>query len=128
MMEHTQFKANQTAAMYVANGLDEGTLEAFEMHMMGCAECVEDVEAWRAIKLNMPRSARPALAPAAIHRSVHAAVGWRMAASLLIAGILGAAGGWLGRAAQAPDLDSTQTVFFNVPAVTRGAEECTPLR
>ena len=123
-MDHTQFKANQTAATYVADGLDQGTLEAFEMHMMGCTECVEDVEAWRAIKLNMPRTARPALAPGAIRRSVHAAAGWRMAASLLIAASLGAAGGWLGRAAQAPDLDSAQTVFFNVPAVTRGADEC----
>ena len=81
-MDHTQFKANQTAATYVADGLDEGTLEAFEMHMMGCTECIEDVEAWRAIKLNMPRATRPALAPAAIRRSVHAAAGWRMAASL----------------------------------------------
>ena len=127
-MDHPQFKANQTAAMYVADGLDAHTLEAFEMHMMGCTECVEDVEAWRAIKLNMPRATRPALAPAAIRRSVHAAAGWRMAASLLIAGMLGAAGGWLGRATQTPDLDSTQTVFFNVPAVTRGADECTPVR
>src|SRR2546421_8030799 len=88
-MDHTQFKANQTAATYVADGLDQGTLEAFEMHMMGCTECVEDVEAWRAIKLNMPRTARPALAPGAIRRSVHAAAGWRMAASLLIAASLG---------------------------------------
>ena len=43
-MDHTQFKANQTAATYVADGLDEGTLEAFEMHMMGCTECIEDVD------------------------------------------------------------------------------------
>ena len=105
-MDHTQFKANQTAATYVADGLDEGTLEAFEMHMMGCTECIEDVEAWRAIKLNMPRRARPALAPAALRRSVQAAAGWRMAASLLIAAILGAAGGWLGMAAMSSDAAS----------------------
>jgi len=53
-MDHAQFKAKQTAAVYVADGLDERTLEAFEMHMMGCTECVEDVESWRAIKVNMP--------------------------------------------------------------------------
>jgi hypothetical protein len=127
-MDHLQFKAKQTAAIYVADGLDERTLEAFEMHMMGCKECVEDVESWRAIKLNMPRTARPALAPATVGGHLHAAASWRMAASLLVGGILGAAGGWFGRAVQTPDIDSTQTVFFNVPAVTRGADECTPLR
>jgi hypothetical protein len=127
-MDHTQFKANQTAAGYVADGLDESTQEAFELHMMACPDCVEDVETWRAIKINMPRKARPALAPAAVGRHVHAAAGWRMAASLLIGGLVGVAGGWFGRSAQGPDLDSTQTVFFNVSAVARGVEDCTPLR
>jgi hypothetical protein len=127
-MDHLQFKANQTAATYVAHGLDERTLEAFEMHMMGCKECVEDVETWRTVKLNMPRRGRPALAPAAVGRDAQASVGWRMAASLLVGGILGTAGGWFGHAGQAPDLDSTQTVVFNMPAVERGADECTPLR
>jgi hypothetical protein len=126
-MDHSQFKAQQTAAVYVADGLDERTLEAFEMHMMGCTECVEDVESWRSIKLNMPSRARPALAPS-IRRHIQAGAGWRMAASLVIGAVLGVAGGWFGREAQAPDLDSTQTVFFNVPAATRGGDECIPLR
>ena len=126
-MDHIQFKANQTAASYVANGLDESTLEAFELHMMGCSECVEEVEVWRAIKLDMPRK----------HAEVHtlapprkpAAFGhWRMAASLASAGIIGAAGGWLGKSTTATDLDSTRTVVFNLPSVSRGADECTPVR
>jgi anti-sigma factor RsiW len=127
-MDHSQFKAKQTAAVYVADGLDANTLEAFEMHMMGCTECLDDVETWRAIRHNMPSKARPILAPAAIGRQVHAAAGWRMAASLVIGGIVGVTGGWFGREAQAPNLDSTQTAFFNVPAATRGGGECTPLR
>ena len=69
-MDHSQFKANQTAAVYVADGLDERTLEAFEMHMMGCTECIEDVESWRAIKVNMPTRARPARAPAVLGRNL----------------------------------------------------------
>ena len=127
-MDHAQFKAKQTAAVYVADGLDDHTLEAFEMHMMGCNECVEDVETWRAIKLNMPARARPARAPAVLGRSTQAAMGWRMAATLVAGGVLGSAGGWFGHESQAPNLDSTQTAFFNVPAATRGAGECTPLR
>ena len=67
-MDHAQFKAKQTAAVYVADGLDDHTLEAFEMHMMGCNECVEDVETWRAVKLNMPARARAARAPAMLGR------------------------------------------------------------
>jgi len=127
-MEHAQFKAKQTAAVYVADGLDEHTLEAFEMHMMSCTECVDDVETWRAIKVNMPTRARPARIPAVLGRNTHAAAGWRMAASLVAGGVLGTAGGWFGHQSQTPNLDSTQTAFFNVPAATRGAGDCTPLR
>jgi len=128
-MDHAQFKARQTAAVYVADGLDAETLEEFEMHMMGCSECVADVETWRSIKLNMPRRPRPVRAPATVfgHRT-QAAVGWRMAASLVVGGVLGAAGGWVGHETQTPNLDSNQTAFFNVPAATRGAGDCTSLR
>ena len=127
-MDHAQFKAKQTAAVYVADGLDEHTLEAFEMHMMSCTECVDDVETWRAIKVNMPTRARPTRVPAVLGRNMHAAAGWRMAASLVVGGVLGTAGGWFGHQSQTPNLDSTQTAFFNVPAATRGAGDCTPLR
>jgi hypothetical protein len=126
-MDHMQFKANQTAAGYVANGLDESTQEAFELHMMGCSECVEDVEVWRAIKLDMPRQ-RPEVRVAVPSRKLAAFSDWRMAASLVGAGIVGAAGGWLGKSTTATDLDSTQTVVFNLPAVSRGADECTAVR
>lgn len=118
-MDHTQFKANQTAACYVANGLDESTQEAFELHMMACAECLDDVEAWRVIKLEMPEQ-RPAARIAARKQYLPAFTDWRMAASLLGAGVVGAAGGWVGKATQVADLDSTETVVFNVPSVTRG--------
>jgi anti-sigma factor RsiW len=139
-MDHAQFKARQTAAVYVADGLDEQTLEEFEMHMMGCTECVADVESWRAIKLNMPRrrgvpgradrlgADRPTRAPATVGQGGPAAVGWRMAASLVVGGVLGAAGGWFGHETQAPNLDSSQTAFFSVPAATRGGADCTSLR
>jgi hypothetical protein len=126
-MDHIQFKANQTAAGYVANGLDESTQEAFELHMMGCSECVADVEVWRAIKLDMPRhhSEVRTLAP---RRKVAAFAEWRMAASLVGAGVIGVAGGWLGKATTATDLDSTRTVVFNLPSVSRGADDCAAMR
>jgi hypothetical protein len=127
-MDHAQFKAKQTAAVYVADGLDEHTLEDFEMHLMGCRECVEDVESWRAIKLNIPTHARTRRAPAVLGHSAQAALGWRMAASLLVGGLLGTAGGWFGHESQAPNLDSTQTTFFNVPAATRSGGDCSALR
>jgi hypothetical protein len=126
-MDHMQFKANQTAAGYVADGLDESTQEAFELHMMGCSECVEDVEVWRAIKLDMPKQ-RTEVRTKVLPRKVTAFSDWRMAASLVGAGIIGATGGWLGKATTATDLDSTRTVVFNLPAVSRGADECTAVR
>jgi anti-sigma factor RsiW len=145
-MDHSQFKANQTAANYVAHDLDEHTQEAFELHMMDCTECLDDVELWRAIKVEMPgRYTRaqpdvPVRAPdpapysappvAQAARTPHPAsfIDWRLAASLLVGGIVGAAGGWYGKAARGTDLESDQTLVFNVPAVTRGGGECTVLR
>ena len=126
-MDHMQFKANQTAAGYVANGLDESTQEAFELHMMGCSECVEDVEVWRAIKLEMPRQ-RAEVRTLAPQKRYAVFSDWRMAASLVGAGVIGATGGWLGKATTATDMDSTQTVVFNLPSVSRGADECTAMR
>jgi hypothetical protein len=126
-MDHLQFKANQTAASYVADGLDESTLEAFELHLMCCPECVEDVEVWRAIKLEMPQQ-RPEVRSTTPRRRYVAVGDWRMAASILGAGVIGAAGGWFGKSTQTADLDSTRTVVFNLPSVTRGAEECTALK
>lgn len=54
-MEHLRFKSEQTAAAYVADELDPAQREAFELHMMMCPECVEDVESWRAVKHHLPR-------------------------------------------------------------------------
>lgn len=127
-MDHSQFKANQTAAVYVADGLDASTQEAFEMHMMACPECVEDVEIWRAIKINIPASVRPASGLSRRFRPGHHTAQWRLAASVLVAAVGGLAGGWFGHAARGPELDNTQSVFFNMPAVERGGDECTALR
>ena len=128
-MDHSQFKANQTAAVYVADGLDGPTQEAFEMHMMACPECVEDVETWRAIKINMPAKVRPLVRPATnIPVRSRQAPAWRLAASVLLAVSVGAAGGWLGHSTTHPGVSDGGTVFFNMPVLTRGAEECQPIK
>ena len=73
-MDHMRFKANLTAATYVSRGLDESMQEDFELHLMSCPECVDDVESWRAIEKHMPRDdgavgarAAPARALSLIH-------------------------------------------------------------
>jgi hypothetical protein len=123
-MEHMQFKANQTAASYVANELDEPALEAFEMHMMECPQCVNDVEAWRVIKHHIPDpAARAAVTP---FRKTWWS-GWGIAASLVAVAVSGVIG-WYARVLQQPSLDSTEVAVFNLPALTRGAGECTALQ
>jgi len=122
-MDHMRFKANLTAASYVARGLDESTQEDFELHLMSCPECVDDVEAWRAIEKHMPKAERAVVARAApAHASLKR---WRLAASLVGIGIVGAASGWYWRGFADPDLDKTE--FFNTLPLTRGAY-CTPLK
>jgi len=123
-MDHLQFKADQTAAIYVSRGLDESAQEDFELHLMSCAECVDDVEAWRAIEEHMPREARAAAPRAAVAGS--GLKEWRLAASLVGIGLIGAASGWYLRLLADPELD--RTAFFNALPVSRGAFECMPLK
>jgi hypothetical protein len=123
-MDHIQFKANQTAAGYVANGLDENTQEAFELHMMGCSECVQDVEVWRTLKVELPRQPKAVRTGPPRRRPVYFG-DWRMAASLVGVGVFGAGAGWIGKATFSTDVDPTQTVVANLPSVSRGADDCT---
>jgi putative zinc finger protein len=123
-MDHIQFKSSQTAAAYVANELSGHQQEAFELHMMGCSECLNDVEAWRIIKTHMPA---PAVIEAA--RPPFRKVwwgGWGMAASFAAAMAVSAVSGYFASSLRQPDVDSSELAVFNMPAITR-ASECTQL-
>lgn len=124
-MDHDHFKGRQTAAVYVAEGLDDTTLEAFELHLLRCTECLWDVESWRAIKNNIPAGQRSVAGPL---RTTVPFGDWRIAASFLGAGVIGVTGGWVGKSINTADLDSTQTVVFALSGVTRGSEECQTVR
>lgn len=123
-MDHIQFKSSQTAAAYVAHELTEHQQEAFELHMMGCSECVNDVESWRVIKQHMP-------APAVVEAQKPFRKlwwgGWGMAASFLGAVAVSGVGGWFAGGVARPSVDSTETAIFNLPALTRGVDECTTM-
>src|SRR5262245_45372651 len=118
-MDHMQFKANQTAAAYVAGELDELSQEKFEIHMMGCSDCLNDVESWRVIKTHMPDAV---VVEAARQFKKPWWGGWGMAASFV--GAMGVAGlaGWYGNALQRPSLDSSETAIFDMQPVTRSSE------
>jgi hypothetical protein len=123
-MDHLRYKAEQTAAIYVASGLDESAQEDFELHLMSCPECVDDVEAWRAIEAHLPRTAHTHAQQAAAARG--GIKEWRIAAALAAVGIIGAAGGWYARPFADPTLDTT--AFFNTLPVSRGAFDCSALK
>ncbi len=123
-MDHIQFKSSQTAAAYVAQELTEQQQEAFELHMMGCSECLNDVESWRVIKHHMPS---PQVIEAQKPFRKLWWGGWGMAASFVGAMVVSGFGGYLASSLQRPNLDSSETAIFNMPALTRGAEDCTTL-
>src|SRR5579872_594650 len=132
-MEHLRFKSSQTPAAYVAGGLDSRTQEAFELHMMSCAQCVDEVEAWRAIKDKMvdetgERPREPAVAPSAAAAGRAALTGWRLAVSLAAVSCVGAAGGWYARSAQGPSLSADNVGFYSLPVRMRGPSDCLSLR
>ena len=122
-MDHMHFKANQAAAAYVAHELDELAQEAFEIHMMGCSECLNDVEAWRVIKTHMPDAV---VVEAARQFKKHWWGGWGMAASFLGAMLVAGVGGFFGGTLHRPNLDSSETAIFDMQPVTR-SEGCTQL-
>jgi hypothetical protein len=127
-MDHLQFKSNHTAAAYVADGLDARTQEAFELHMMSCPECVGDVEIWRAMKRTLPREMTEAdLPPAVVAARKPPMVGWKIAACVVTATVVGVLGGWTIRSAQAPWLDAERIAFFSLPPLTRGFADCSPV-
>jgi hypothetical protein len=117
------FKANQSAAAYVAHELDEHAQEAFEIHMMGCSECLNDVEAWRVIKTHMPDAV---VVEAARQFKKHWWGGWGMAASFLGAMLVAGVGGFYGGTLQRPSLDSSETAIFDMQPVTR-SNDCKQL-
>lgn len=123
-MDHIQFKSSQAAAHYVANELSEHQQEAFELHMMGCSECLNDVEAWRVIKTHMPAPAVIEAARAPFRKVWWG--GWGMAASFAAAMAVSAVGGYFASSVQRPDVDSSELAVFNMPGLTR-ATECTQL-
>jgi hypothetical protein len=107
----------------VAHELTDLQQEQFELHMMGCSECTNDVEAWRVIKTHMPP---PVMVAAKPFKKLWFG-GWGMAASFVGAMVVSAFGGYLASSLTRPSLDSTETAIFNLPAVTRGVEDCTTL-
>jgi hypothetical protein len=123
-MDHMQFKSTQTAAAYVAHELTDQQQEAFELHMMGCSECINDVESWRVIKHHMPA---PAVMEAQKPFRKLWWGGWGMAASFIGAMVVSGFGGYLFSALQRPSLDTSETAIFNMAALTRGANDCTTL-
>jgi hypothetical protein len=118
-MDHMSFKANQTAAAYVAGELDELSQEKFEIHMMGCSECLNDVEAWRVIKTHMPDAA---VVETARQFKKHWWGGWGMAASFVGTVAIAGAGGWFANAMQRPSLYSTETAIFDMQPITRSSD------
>jgi hypothetical protein len=136
-MEHLRFKSSQTPAVYVAGGLDSKTQEAFEMHLMSCPECVDEVEAWRTVKDKIVEdtgerrrepmvTAPPVGQPSAIQRR-SALAGWRLAASVAALTCAGAAGGWYARSAQGPWMDTDSVGFYSLPVRMRGPADCLSL-
>jgi hypothetical protein len=127
-MEHIDFKLKQAAAAYVAHGLNDTDMEDFEIHMMGCAECVEDIEVWRAIKQGIPKMPRQNPVEGTSRRYSRAEWPFAMAASMVGVGVISALGGWVMKGNLIPDLDSARTVVFNLPPVSRSAGECFALQ
>jgi hypothetical protein len=146
-MSHLTFKASQAAAQYVANGLRDTERESFELHMMNCTECVDDVETWRLLAVGLAaqeperrpttlQSVRPAntaavppepatngrqaARPGALHR-------WQLAASALLATSLGLCGGWFLHSGSAGSLEDGSLELVSLAGTSRG-DDCSVVR
>ncbi|HKZ72507.1 MAG TPA: zf-HC2 domain-containing protein [Steroidobacteraceae bacterium] len=125
-MDHARFKSSHAAATYVSGDLDERTQQAFELHLMQCPACVEEVEVWRAMQAGMRE--HDAASPAARPRDSTVAFRWRLAASLAVIAVGSGAVGWYGRSFAGPGVADDTVAVFSLPPVTRGVEDCVALR
>jgi len=147
-MSHLVFKSRQVAAHYVADGLAEPEREAFELHLMTCTECVDDVETCRLLVAALaaegkgrrpaPRSRalrriadqrRPAAPQVAGAAALRAGTlpGWQVAACVAVASLLGLGGGWFLRAGSWTSVDDGALEVVSLGGTTRGGE-CTRVR
>jgi hypothetical protein len=53
---------------------------------------------------------------------------WRLASMLAAGLIAGTAGGWYGRSAEGPSLDTRSIGFYSLPPLSRGPADCTSVR
>jgi hypothetical protein len=125
-MDHSRFKANQSAALYVNGSLDAFTQEAFELHLMGCRSCVEEVELWRAMRSGL-QSKAGADALTRSHGAAQRTTGWQLAASLAFVAVGSAAAGYYASFLRGASLADETTAVFNLPPLTRGFDDCEPL-
>jgi anti-sigma factor RsiW len=124
-MDHARFRANHTAALYVNGDLDERAQESFELHLISCVSCVEDVEIWRAMRSGM----RETRAAGTLERTSHAMSPgqWRLAASLVAIAVGSGVAGWYTRSLTNPALADEAIAVFNLPPTTRGDGDCEQL-
>lgn len=125
-MDHARFKANHTAALYVSGELDEQLQETFELHLMSCPSCVQDVEIWRAMSGGIRQQRGELLEQRS--RQPAQAVAWPIAASFALIAIGSGAAGWYGRSLSGPSLDDEALAVFNLPPVTRSGADCVRLQ
>jgi anti-sigma factor RsiW len=144
-MSHLVFKSRQVAAHYVADGLAEPEREAFELHLMTCSECVDDVETCRLLvaavaaegkgRRPAPRSdalrraadqrrSAPPPAPSAAALRAATVPGWQVAAGVVVASLVGLGGGWFLRAGSLASLEDGALEVVSLGGTTRGGE-CT---
>jgi len=146
-MSHLSFKASQAAAQYVAHALPDTERESFELHMMNCSECVDDVETWRLLAVGLAaqeptrrpgtlKSVRPSNtaaavpAPAANSRQATrpgARHRWQIAASALLATSLGLCAGWFLHPSSPASLEDGSLELVSLAGTSRGAD-CSVVR
>jgi hypothetical protein len=125
-MDHARFKNEHTPALYVSGGLDERTQEAFELHLMECTACVSEVELWRAMRTGM-RDGTAANAPVIRSFDTSRTTQWGLAASVAVIAIGSGAAGWYGRSFAGMSVSDEDLAVFNLPPITRGADDCVTL-
>lgn len=124
-MDHARFKNMQAAATYVSGDLDERTQQAFELHLLECRDCLEEVEVWRAVQAGLRQTDTGRTVRT---RDAAAAARWRLAASLAVIAVGSGAAGWYAHSFTGVALADEGIAVFSLPPVMRGAEECLPLR
>ena len=120
-MNCDQIMTDEIAEKYLLGALSEADKEAFEQHYFVCPRCFEELQTYRALRLELKRTAAAIRAEPAVTR-----IGWKWAWAAATAVVVLVIGASIWLREKGPSTPSVQTLGQQAPARQQPVEPSVP--